>query len=81
VALVPTGSRLTDIVRASSLDYSSRVRAPSEGRFLTLQNPKGYFAAIRIVKVLAHEDEFQDSITIKYWILTDGSENFSGVEE
>jgi hypothetical protein len=31
--------------------------------------------------VLAHEDELQDSLTMKYWILTDGSENFSGVEE
>jgi hypothetical protein len=69
------------IVRASSLDYSSRVRASSEGRFLTLQNPKGYFAAIKIIKVLVPEDELQDSITMKYWILTDGSENFSGVEE
>ena len=81
MALVPTGSRLADIVSASSLDYSSRVRAPYEGRFLTLQNPKGYFAAIRIAKVLAHEDELQDSITMKYWIRTDGSENFSGLDE
>jgi TIR domain len=81
VALVPMSSRLSDVTKASTLDYSSRVRAPSEGRFLTLQNPKGYFAAVKIIKALAHEDELQDSLTMKYWILRDGSENFSGVEE
>jgi hypothetical protein len=43
--------------------------------------PKGLLCCHRIAKVLAHEDELQDSITMKYWILTDGSENFSGLDE
>lgn len=81
VALVPMNWKITDVSSASALDYSSRVRAPSDGRFVVLRNPRGYFAALKIVKVISHPDELQNSITMKYWILTDGSENFSGVEE
>ena len=80
VALVPADQRITKVV-ASSLDYSSYHRSPGEGQFIVLRNPKGYFAAIKIIKVISHPDELKDSITMKYWILTDGSDNFSGVEE
>jgi hypothetical protein len=82
VALVPLGWKITDVSSASRLDYSSRVRGPSEGRFVVLRNPNGYFAAIKIIKVvLRPDDELQNSVTLKYWILTDGSENFSGVQD
>jgi len=81
MALVPTGSRLADIVSASSLDYSSRVRAPMKGDSLHCKTQRATLLPLRIAKVLAHEDELQDSITMKYWIRTDGSENFSGLDE
>jgi hypothetical protein len=81
VALVPMDRKITDVSAASSLDYSSRVRAPSDGRFVVLRNPRGYFAALKIIKVIGHADELQNSVTLKYWILTDGAENFSGVQD
>lgn len=80
VALVPAAQRITEVI-ASSLDYSSYHRTASEGRFVVFRNPKGYFAAIKIIKVISCADELQNSLTMKYWILTDGSDNFSGVEE
>jgi len=52
-----------------------------KGDSLHCKTQRATLLPLRIAKVLAHEDELQDSITMKYWIRTDGSENFSGLDE
>lgn len=78
VALAPRNSKLNDIVDASVLDYSSHVRTPEEGRIVVLENDNGFYAAIQIIDVKddTRSDE-KDELTFRYWILNDGSKNFS----
>jgi TIR domain len=81
VALAPNASKLADIIDASQLDYSSRHRAVHAGHFVVLQNTSGFYAAIKILDVRYDDAEVLDLMSIKYWILTDGSANFSKTEE
>ena len=81
VALVPRGATLADITDASALDFTSRMRTPEEGRFVVLQNTNGFYAALEIVDVkddTRHDPS--DELTFQYWILTDGSTDFSRVQ-
>lgn len=78
VALAPRGAELDKIVDASVLDYSSRVRSPEEGRIAVLENNNGFYAALRIIDIKddTRSDE-NDELTFHYWILTDGTRDFS----
>lgn len=78
VALAPRGAELIDIIKASSLDYTSRCRTPEEKRIVILQNNNGFFAALQILDVKddTRRDD-RDELTFRYCILTDGTENFS----
>lgn len=78
VALAPPGAQLADIVDASSLDYSSRTRRPEENRIVVLQNDHGFYAGLQVLDIKddTRNDE-KDEITFRYWILTDGTGDFS----
>jgi hypothetical protein len=80
VALAPGGATLADITDASALDFTSRTRTPEEGRFVVVQNTHGFYAALQIVDV---KDETRkdatDELTFRYWILIDGSKDFSKI--
>jgi hypothetical protein len=56
---------------------SSRVRTPSEGEYVVLQNSDGYYAVLRVedVKARSHRDSY-DAVTIEYRINPDGSPYF-----
>jgi len=66
-----------EVSDASAYDMSSRVRTPTEGMFIVLQNAAGHWAAIRVddVKARSHGDPF-DELTITYRINPDGSALF-----
>ena len=80
IALAPKNSKLQDITDASLLDFSSRVRSPELDRFVVLENHCGRYAAIKIVKI---QDDSRghaaDLLVFDYWILEDGSDDFSGI--
>ena len=81
VAIAPKGALLSDIKAASELDFTSRTRTPERNRFVVLQNSNGLYAALEIVNV--KDDKFgdvQNELTFKYWILNDGSEDFSKIQ-
>lgn len=78
VALAPKGEKLSSITDAASYDFSSRARDPEVAQIVLLQNYRGFYAALEI---LAIKDDSrgdpQDELTFRYWILTDGTSNFS----
>jgi Uncharacterized protein containing a TIR (Toll-Interleukin 1-resistance) domain len=78
IALVPLGWRIEDIHDVSALDFTSRVRTPSIGQFVALQNVKGFYALLHIegIHTTAHGGD-DDELRFRYWIQPDGSSDFS----
>ncbi len=80
VAFVPRGTPLAKISDASILDFTSRVRAPEVGRFVVLQNNNGFYSALEIIDIKDEtRGDVADELTFRYWILTDGTDDFSRV--
>jgi len=81
LALAPMGTPVRDITDASTFDYTSRTRTPHEGQVVLLENTQGFFAAIRILDIRDNtRHDATDELTFEYWILRDGSSDFSKVE-
>ena len=80
VALAPRDQKPHEIHSARSLDFTSRVRTPEEGRVVVLENAQGFFAAIQILTVLEESADGQNSLQLSYWILPDGSDDFTAIE-
>jgi hypothetical protein len=79
VALAPMGSRVAAITDAGALDYTSRVRTPREGRVVVLENVNGFFAALHVIDIKDDtRNDDRDELSFEYWILRDGSRDFSG---
>jgi hypothetical protein len=80
LALAPRGSGLRELSDASLLDFSSRNRTPQIGQFLVFENHAARYAA---AKVVAIQDDtrasVEDSLVFDYWILEDGSDDFSAI--
>jgi hypothetical protein len=80
VALVPKGAELAEINDASALNYTSRHRSPEIGRIVVLQNTNGFYAALQILEIKDDtRSDDRDELTFRYWILTDGTKDFSKV--
>jgi hypothetical protein len=78
VALAPRGASLHDITNASQFDFTSRVRTAREGNFVILQNHNGFYAALEILDIKDdNRGDDADQLTFRYWILRDGSDDFS----
>ena len=78
IALAPQGSKMNEIVDASILDFSSRARSPEEGRVVVFENANGFYAAVDVLDIKddSRSDD-RDELTFRYWILTDGTKDFS----
>jgi hypothetical protein len=78
IALVPHDTKIGALNDVSILDYTSRSRKPHVGQFLAMQNVKGFYALLRIngVKDSARGAPL-DQLRFRYWILPDGSADFS----
>ncbi len=78
LALAPKGAEFRELTDASLLNFSSRVRTPQIGQFVVFENHCGRYAAVRIDRV---EDDTRgdsvDRLTLTYWILEDGNDDFS----
>lgn len=80
IGVAPRGARLQDTIDATELDMTSRVRTVEEGRFVVLQNHNGFYAALEILDIKddTRADD-KDELTFRFWILTDGSSDFSKI--
>jgi hypothetical protein len=79
--MAPRGTKIADITDASALDYTSRVRTPEKGRCVVLQNINGFFAALEIVDIKDERSgDEKDELTFRYWILKDGTKDFSKMQ-
>ncbi len=80
VALAPKNIRLQDITDASLLHFDSRVQTVQLGQFAVFENHCNRYAAVKILKI---EDDTrghpEDVLVFDYWILADGSDDFSTI--
>ena len=80
VALAPKNATPADLSDVSSLDYTSRTRCPELGRYVVLRNNHGIYALIVIQSIQDDSrGDANDLLKFRYWILDDGSSDFSGV--
>ncbi len=78
VALARKGAELKDIDKASHLHFGSRVQMPQLSQIVVLENHAGRYAALRILQLQdSTRQHDEDLLVFEYWILEDGSEDFS----
>jgi hypothetical protein len=80
IALAPKDIQLQSITDASLLHFASRVQRPKVGQIAVFENHAGRYAAAKIVAI--HDDSRgmpEDLLVFDYWILENGSDDFSGV--
>jgi hypothetical protein len=82
VALAPRGVQLSDLTNAGALDFSSRSRCPEIARLVILENNNGFYAAIKILEIQDDSrGDPEDLLAFQYWILKEGGDNFSVIDE
>jgi hypothetical protein len=81
VAVAPKGSRLADLKNVSLLDYSSRDRNVKLNQFAVLENHRCRFAALLPINIQDDRYDNEDELVLRYWILSDGSDDFSSCSE
>jgi hypothetical protein len=78
VALAPKDAAISDLTNVAALDFTSRSRTPELGRFVVFQNGRGIYALVQILEI---DDDTRgkarDRLKFAYWILKDGSADFS----
>jgi hypothetical protein len=80
LALAQKGSQLRDITDSSLLNFTSRVRTPELDRIVVLENHCARYAALKVTKI--QDDKrgaAEDLLVFDYWILEDGSDDFSNI--
>ncbi len=79
VALAPREWRtIQQVVNASSLDYTTRVRTPCVGQIVVLRNKNGFYAAVRVLSIKDDtRGEDHDELRFQYVIQNDGSDSFT----
>lgn len=79
IAVAIDARTLQDIKDGTIYDVSSRSRTVQEGQFVVLKNIQGYYAALQVLEVKDQtRADSHDELTF-YWILTDKSSDFSGL--
>lgn len=82
IALAHNGSTLKSIPAVDKLDFTNRARTPVIGQFVILQNHNGIYAALQILEIMDDtQGDLDDYLRFKYWILQDGSNCFSSIQE
>ena len=78
VALAPKGTNLQALTDASLLHFASRVQTPQLSQLVVLENHAGRYAALRVTKIQDDSrNDMEDRLEFDYWILEDGSDDFS----
>ena len=79
VALAKGCHSITEVRRASKLDFSSRYRFVPRNGIVVIRNTKGFYAAVHILNIKddsrGHD---RDELRFRYVIRADGSDSFDG---
>jgi hypothetical protein len=83
VDLAPIGTAIQSITSADTFEFTSRAVSPTIGQIVILQNVNGLYAAARVDAVVAPDitPTSKSELRITYWILPDGTCDFSDVTE
>lgn len=82
LALAPRGATLASIASANDLDFTNRVRTPEIGRIVILRNHHGIYAALKVLEIADDtRGAPEDHLKFEYWILQDGSCDFTAADE
>ena len=80
IAVAPINAAPSDLNDVSSLDYTSRTRTPEMGQFVVVRNSHGIYALLKIMEIKDDtRGDDENRLHFRYWILDDGSADFSGV--
>lgn len=82
IGVAPTGTAVVSLALAD-IDFTSSSVTPELGEVVVMQNTNGFYAAVRIdgVKMRGRAGHEVDELRIAYWILVDGSADFSAVKQ
>ncbi len=82
LALARIGADIKSINSTKDLDFTSRVRTPKIGQAIILKNCNNIYAALKILDIKDDtRGDTEDYLKLEYWILDDGSDNFTGIDE
>jgi hypothetical protein len=80
IALAPKCAAINGIVKVDFLDFTNRCRTPEVGRIVILENLNGMFAGMQILEIGDDtRGAAEDYLRFKYWILSEGGSDFSGI--
>ena len=78
VALSHQFESIPQVVKAETLDFTSRVRTPSLGQIVVLRNTEGFYAAIKVLDIGDNSQEDDcDLLRFRYAIQSNGSDSFT----
>ena len=82
VALVKDKQAISSIDDARVYDESSRIRTPSVGQIVLIQNVHGFFAALKVLNIKDDTRGSQfDELTFEYVIQTNGTPDFTKLSQ
>lgn len=78
IAIADNVTDLIELNDVSKFDFTSRCRTARVGDFVIYQNIHGLFAVLRVIGINCRlRDDSADRLIFDYWILNDGSADFS----
>lgn len=79
VALAPREwTAIQQVVHAASLDFTSDSGMPRVGQIVVFQNANGFYAAVHVLAIKAHDrGDSDDELRFQYVIQDDGSDTFA----
>ena len=80
VALAQGCTSIAQVLKADSLDYTSRTRTPQCGKIVVLRNVNCFYAAVHVLEIKddTRKDD-KDELRFRYAIQADGSDSFRPV--
>ena len=77
VALARGCTSIAQVLKAESLDYTSRSRTPQCGEIVVLRNVNGFYAAVHVLEIKDdRRGDDKDELRFRYAIQADGSDSF-----
>ena len=82
IGLAPLATPVSSI-NVADVDFTSSSVTPVLSQVVVLQNTNGFYAAVRVdgIQARSHSMATMDELRITYWILVDGSADFSSAVE
>ena len=80
VAVVRGATSIPQVLDATELDFTSRIRTPRLGQIVVLRNTRGFYAALQILEIRDDtRGDSHDELRFRYAVQSDGSATFANL--